>query len=153
MNEALLKLLGRWEGEGTALFPTITEAAYIDTLTFSLDEPHDLIQYEQKTWRKETQKQSHWEFGFIRQLDDGTVVLNNTQNNGRFEVMSSSLTPQPGRFLLHFTTTAFSNDPRMVKAEREWRVEGDTLTYVQSMATQTVPDLQAHLRATLHKKL
>jgi hypothetical protein len=151
MIDALMQLLGRWEGEGLAFFPTITQQDYVEHLSFTYDEPHDVIQYEQKTWRKHNGLLLHWEFGFIRMLEDQSLVLNNTANNGRVEVMTGQITSLDNGFQVSLNSTLFGNDPRMVKAAREWCIEGDVLTYDHMMVTQTVSSTRPHLRARLRR--
>lgn len=152
MIETLKLLLGNWEGEGTATFPTIAQQDYLEKLSFALDEPHSAIQYEQKTWRKESKQLLHWEFGFIRVREDQSLLVNNVQSNGRTEAMTGHATLTETGLLLSLTTSAFGSDPRMLAAARELSVEGDVLTYTQSMATQTVPDAKTHLHAVLRKR-
>lgn len=151
MIDALMQLLGRWEGEGSAFYPTITQQDYLEQLSFAYDEPHDVLQYEQKTWRKHNGLLLHWELGFIRVLEDGSVVLNNTANNGRVEVMRGLVTWREAGFQVSLASSLFGNDPRMVQAAREWCIEGDVLTYEHVMATQSVRESQPHLRARLRR--
>jgi hypothetical protein len=152
MLEPLKILLGRWEGEGVAIYPTIAETPYREVLIFTLDEPHDALQYEQKTWRAADGRLLAWEFGFVHLLEDGSVRVNNSQNNGRVEVMEGALTPHAGGFALTLLTMLFGNDPRMVEARREWRVDGAVLTTRHEMATQTVREMHTHLEATLCRR-
>lgn len=61
-----LKLLqGLWEGKGVGQFPTIPSFNYDEIIQFSIDPIRKIILYEQKTFLKEEQRNSHWEAGFI----------------------------------------------------------------------------------------
>jgi len=152
VSHPLQALVGVWQGEGVARFPTIVETRYTEELAVEHDAARDVLVYEQKV-RLPDGSVSHREVGFIQVLDDGGVQLWNVQNNGRVEVLRGSLEglhPSAG-IELDLRSVGFENDPRMLGSTRRIRVEGESLTYEQSMATTTAPDdeLRPHLSARL----
>lgn len=152
---ALRPLLGLWEGGGQAGFPTIGAYEYVERLHFTTEPDRDAIHFEQRARHRpvgtETYGASHWESGFLRVPAPGVVEWTNAQDNGRLEVARLVLTVEPEGLLLAGDTTHFLNDPRMLKARREIRVQGDTLRYRLEMATTRVDALTVHLTAELRR--
>ncbi len=148
------QLIGTWQGTGNAFYPTIETARYREVLTFREHDDKPIVQYEQKTWRLHddgTETLLHWEFGFIRQLDDETYEWVNSQNNGRVEVLNGDVTLKDNVLILRFKSSAFANDPRMVASTRQYEVKDGILWYLVSMTTQSNRKHDAHLEATLEQ--
>jgi hypothetical protein len=154
MIKLLLPLVGTWTGQGLATYPTIDDTEYRERLIFRTDEKESLLQYEQKTWRTATNAQSHWEFGFLRLLDDGQAIeWTNAQSGGLVEVLAGRIQSDGNGLKLALTSTYFGNDDRMVEAKREITVENDLLRYDVVMATQNTRVSAVHLKATLTREV
>lgn len=145
-------LLGKWSGRGRGRYPTIDSFEYEEELRFVQDSERALIHYEQMTHLAGNGQPEHWESGFIRVLDNGSVELSNSQNSGRVEVLSGAITAQDS-FCLELSSVHFGNDPRMVQTHRKYVVIDDQLNYQIAMATNTTekPLLQNHLKAELQR--
>ena len=153
----LLKLLdGEWAGTGLGGYPTIESFEYLETLSFKLDETRPLLQYEQKTRRRDVGQTdfipSHWETGFLYLLPDNRVGVANAQIGGRVEVLAGTIEPVAAGLVLHLQSSHFANDPRMQESSRTITVKGDTLHYTMHMQTTKVPQLALHLEATLERQ-
>jgi hypothetical protein len=146
-------LLGKWTGNGSGKFPTITSFNYTETFTFNFDGVNDLIQYEQRTWLTPNNTPSHWESGFIKPVEgeENVFEISNSQDSGRVEVLRGEYSRQNGSDILHFKMKLIQNDPRMVSSERIFTIQDNQLSYVKKMATQNTPEHQQHLQATLYK--
>jgi hypothetical protein len=147
----LSKLIGTWQGEGMAIYPTIDSTRYREVLAFREFDGKPIIQIEQKTWRIHndgSESLLHWEAGFIRELEGGYEWIN-AQSNGRTEVLKGTIQIVGDNLELNFGSAGFMNDPRMVQSGRTVIVNGNSLTYKLSMATQMTAEYQMHLEATL----
>ena len=148
-------LVGEWSGTGHGEFPTIQSFEYLETLRFNAD-GRAFVHYEQRTQRRSDAQDdylpSHWESGFIRLLPDGVVEMVNVQGSGRLEVLRGALEQTDDGLVLDLKSTAFLNDSRMVEAARTITLEGETLSYTQSMHTSAVPSQVLHVQAMLTRK-
>jgi len=152
--EKLSKLHGSWKGKGRGEFPTIDSFEYEEHLHFEVNLAYPLIHYEQKTTLLPNQEPSHWETGFIRVLDDGTIEIANSQDSGRVEVLQGEISNLvDAGYKMEFASIALANDPRMIKTKRVFKVTDDTLEYHQSMTTNTTEEviMLPHLYAKLTK--
>ncbi|MCI0712300.1 MAG: FABP family protein [Chloroflexi bacterium] len=150
----LSTLIGTWQGEGTAIYPTIDTTRYREILIFRDFEGKPIIQVEQKIWRIHddgSESLLHWESGFIRELEDGYEWIN-AQSNGRTEVLKGRVQIIGDNLELNFGSIGFMNDPRMVQSGRTVTVNGNSLTYKLSMATQVTAEYQTHLEAALSRR-
>jgi len=149
----LSPIIGVWKGRGVAGFPTIQTSEYFEELEFRYIEPKAVIQFIQKTWYVNGDEKGnplHWESGFIKALDNGSYQLSNSQDNGRVEVLTGSLSVLSGdAFHLSFQSKLFGNDPRLLKTSRDFYLDGNTLRFVMKMATRMTPEFQQHLESTL----
>ena len=148
------RLLGKWVGFGSAFYPTIEPTRYREVLLFSEHEAKPMLQIEQKTWRidaDDAESLLHWEFGFMRILEDGTYQWTNSQNNGRLEVLQCAQLEANHPFKMRFISIGFMNDPRMVAAERTLEIVHNQLSYTLAMTTRTVAEHQIHLQAQLSR--
>jgi nitrobindin-like protein len=137
MTEVLARLEGAWSGEGRGALPTIDAFVDRETLTIERRDETSLF-YVEKSVRAtpvgSAWVTSHWESGFIRQLDDDTFDLASAQSGGRTEVLRGTVTISGPRLVVDFVSTAIGNDPRVIASARRWEVEGDTFRYSMVMA-------------------
>jgi len=154
-DELLYVLRGEWIGEGHVRFPTVAPFEYIETLRFSADE-RPIIQYEQKTQRRNSTEprliSSHWEFGFIHLMENGRVVVNNTQSGGRVEVLQGTVQKTYSGIIMELHSTSFLNDLRSIETSRVLEVDRNQLHYTMHLRTNSVTDLMMHLEAELSKR-
>jgi len=145
-------LEGTWAGEGRGQFPTVNSFDYRETLTFTRRDEKTLA-YEQRTQRRsdgQTEyRESHWENGFIRILENDDLELVNVQSNGRSEVLDGNIETLDSMIRIHFVSKALTNDSRMVSSARTFELEGDTLHYEMEMQTTKVNQLTQHLKIAL----
>jgi hypothetical protein len=141
---------GKWTGEGFAKFPTIDDTAYTEQLEFVPDEYKDAIFFNQKTWYKnDTEKDGQtvfWDTGFIF-LKENQIHLHSAQVGGRIEIYD--LTNFDDN-MFTFKSSAASNDPKLIKSQRIFKVDDKNLSYQLNMATHDA-DFQNHLSAQLIK--
>ena len=154
----LSALVGTWKGEGKGRFPTITSFNYREECVFSSNDCEPLIHFEQKTWVKSTDETNgtplHWESGFIRATEDGSIEISNAQNGGRVEVLRGTIDEPAyleGIVLLQLKSVLFGNDPRLIHTTRKYQLHKNSLLYWVEMATTKTPDRQQHLEAKLEK--
>jgi len=151
----IINLIGNWSGSGVALIPGASNTPYKDSLIFEFDSSKNLIFYIHRTKYDLPGKENdtlHIESGFIKQTDEGTIELSNSQNDGRVEVMVLEYCETENESLkLKFISKLFGNDPRMLRTTREFIVTENTLTYEMKMATQMNNSLNTHLKAVLKR--
>ena len=124
-------LIGRWEGEGRGVYPSINDFSYREEVTFSHD-GRPFLSYEQRTFHPESGAPMHREIGFWRSLGDGRIEVVLAHNIGqaelslgnvegsRVEVSTISVTPSPS-----------AKDVAALK--RIYEVSGATLDYEMHM--------------------
>lgn len=148
-------LLGKWEGTGEAMYPSITHANYIETLVFEYDAGKNIILYTQSTKYLGGEKDGttlHKESGFILESRTGGIDLSNSQGNGRVEVLKlSGYTEENDSIRAVFSSNCFGNDERMVETERVYEKRGQVLTYEMKMSTTRNYGMRTHLKAELKK--
>ena len=154
MNNQLFDLLeGTWIGEGRGKFPTVTSFDYREMLTFTRRDEKSLA-YEQRTQKRyDGQSEwlvSHWEFGFIRVLENGELEMTSAQI-GRVEVLTGKVEASDSIHKIHFVSKIISNDPRMVSSARRFKLEGDTLRYEMEMQTTKTEQMTQHLKIELKR--
>jgi hypothetical protein len=110
--------------------------------------------YEQRTQKRyDGQSEwlvSHWENGFIRDLENGELELINTQME-RSEVLTGTVESSGSIFKIHFVSKTITNDPRMVSSARKFEQDGDTLRYEMEMQTTKTEQLTSHLKIALER--
>lgn len=147
-------LAGSWRGEGSARFPTIEAAEYLEELRIEWDDGREVLSYEQLITLSDG-RPSHREVGFVRELPEGSLILWNAQDNGRTEVLAGTFTRDAadGALVIELASRSFGNDPRMLGSTRRIRVMAGQLTYEMKMSTTTVPDeaYRPHLNARLRR--
>ncbi len=153
--EKLGLLHGHWKGNGRGQFPTIDSFEYEETLVFEVALSYPLIHYQQRTVLTPSGESSHWECGFIRILEDGSIEVSNAQDGGRVEVLQGTMTSMADKaFALELTSIVLAHDPRLIKSKREFGLKDHLLSYKKYMATNTTdtPALLHHLSAELRKQ-
>ena len=154
MKETLLLMkrlfAGQWAGEGFAKFPTIDDTAYTEQLEIIPDEWKDSIFFRQKTWYKNnTEKNGHtvfWDTGFFI-LKEDKILLHSVQVGGRIEQYELV---QANENTFTFNSVSIENDPKSIRSQRVFQVEGDKFHYELSMATHAA-EYQNHLKADLKR--
>jgi THAP4-like, heme-binding beta-barrel domain len=125
MNDVLARMEGKWSGEGRGGVPTIDPFIHRETLTIEQRDETSLF-FVQKSVRTTPAGTawvtSHWESGFIRQLENDTFDLASAQSGGRTEVLRGTVTISGPRLVVDFVSTAISNDPRVIASARRWEV-------------------------------
>lgn len=153
--EILNSVLGIWRGTGQGKFPTIEPFQYAEVHSFSQVAGRPLLSYTQDTFllgpAGEETEASHFETGLIKVEEDGSLTLSNAQDSMRVEVLRGLIEELEEGFQIVWTSELHGNDPRMVSSKRLYRFDGTTFHYTIDMATQTVPDEQRHLEASLEQ--
>ena len=146
----LSALVGTWHGAGVASYPTMSDFAYSDEVTFT-DIGKPLLAYSQRTWTTEG-RLMHVETGYLRVVGEGRVEIVVAIPSGQTELGSGEFSSDDaGVFIstdaaVQVTPTAKAVD-RIV---RSYRCDGGTLTYDMAMAAVGV-GLTAHLHSELTK--
>lgn len=150
-------LIGKWNGYGTASFPTIEKTDFIEELEFSYIGDDESILFQQRTWFVTNGSKGaplHWECGYIVAYPDDTFEMFNAQNSKRVEVMKSiNFMVDENKLLITFESKHFANEERMVRTVRNFFTEGNRLVWEMSMATRMTPEFQSHLRGDLQKSV
>ncbi|MEK6221412.1 MAG: FABP family protein [Chloroflexota bacterium] len=151
----LMTLLeGTWKGEGKGFFPTIEDFDYGETTIF-IRRDDGSLSYIQRTEKLQTDEKtylpSHEESGVIRVLENGKLILSNTQSGGRTEILNGIVEDLRDMIEVVFTSQTLTNDERMVSSGRRWEVEQGIMRYEMEMKTTAVDKSVPHLRAELRK--
>jgi len=153
-QHVLDRLKGTWRGDGSGYFPTIEAFDYRETFTFERRDETTIF-YEQRTEKRLRGQAafltSHWESGFLRALESGSLELTNAQSGGRSEVLMGAIELTDRIIRLNFVSKVLTNDERMVASMRTFEIENDTLRYQMKMQTTRVAELTPHLEAILRR--
>lgn len=154
--QMLTPFTGVWKGEGSADFPTIEYTKYTEELVFKCNDTEPLLHFEQKTWHNTGDERDgtplHWESGFIIVKEDSSILMVNSQNSERVEVMEGTLRKnESGETILLFESVTFANDERMLRTKRKYVLRNDKLSFSMGMATTKVSQIQPHLQSELVK--
>lgn len=148
-------IVGKWEGTGLAEYPTIAPADYDEGLLFTRNDKDPVIHYEQRTWRKSSDKNDgdpvFWESGFIIDKGGGTFELVSAQKSGRVEILRGKAATDGGGIEVDFRSVSISNDARMIKSGRKFRFHENVIDYELHMSTTSNPHYDRHLRARLKR--
>jgi hypothetical protein len=141
-------LLGRWAGEGTGGYPTVSPFAFGVELTFShVGKP--FLAYAERTWDLDDGRPLHAETGYWRCPSAGTVELVVAHPTGVVEVDWGQL--HGTSMALESTTVARTASAKEVSGVvRRLGVDGDRLHYELDMAAVSV-SLNFHVRAALQR--
>jgi len=143
-------LVGQWSGTGRVSYPTIETFEYREDLVISERSDHPALHVEQRTWKQtdDGEVPSHWETGLLRIESDGNARFLNAQG-GRTEVMEGEWQRTGDFWAITLTSTEYAGDSRVATSDRRYQVQSDRMAYHMSMATISVPELTAHLSASL----
>ncbi|KAK2174129.1 hypothetical protein NP493_826g00016 [Ridgeia piscesae] len=153
MVASLSWLLGKWRSEdGFGHYPTLKDFKYIEELEFThIGQPN--IQFTFYAFNFETKKPMHREVGFIR-MDPETkkVAFISAQNTGLVEVEEGELAaPQELHIQSHTVgRMTFGKEPGVKEIKRTFKMVGDELEQVISMATSATA-MTEHLRIRYKK--
>jgi hypothetical protein len=146
--EALVFLLGTWQGEGRGSYPTIEGFRYGEEMAFGhVGKP--FLSYVQRTWAPVDGRPLHSEVGYLRPRPDGRVELVLAHPGGRVEVDEGFV--RGGHVELTSTLVAGTPSAKEVtEVRRVVDVDGDVMRYQLEMAAIGQPR-QFHLEAKLRR--
>lgn len=142
-------LLGTWRGEGTGIYPTITDFAYGEEVRFS-EVGKPFLAYTQRTWALDDGRPLHAEAGYWRPQPGGRLEVVLAHPTGVTEIQEGTV--GEGRIELKATVIGRTGSAKEVAALTRIfeRSDPDTLRYQVDMAAAGQP-LQLHLTAELHR--
>jgi hypothetical protein len=145
---ALAALLGSWSGRGHGEYPTNETFDYDEDVTFT-HTGKPFLAYAQRSRHATDGRPLHGESGFWRMPEPGRIELVVAHPNGIVEVAEGTFDGAAIR--LRATTVGRTASAKDVSAlERDFTLDGDTLSYSLRMTAVGVP-LTHHLAAELHR--
>ncbi|KAF4528146.1 hypothetical protein B566_EDAN012929 [Ephemera danica] len=150
--QTLSWMIGRWRATtGECSYPTIPTMTYAEEIEFrSLGQP--LLNYTAFSWHPEKKAPMHMESGFLR-TNPGTnklafLVAHNfgltSLEEGEVNDKEIKLTSS------NISRMSFAKDPAVMKTERIFRLNGDSLEQVVYMETSSQP-MTLHLKVVYSK--
>ncbi len=156
-------LFGIWHGQGTAEFPTFKKYLYENKMKFNIVkcafDKEPIIHFEEIAWVIKDQKRDfiHWETGYFKPEDDGSIQFYLCHNTGRIEITHGKYRSRDSdlkSFTIFFESNSIRNDKgaKVVShSKRELKYHNNKLLYALKMATEEVPELTHHLQAEMEK--
>ena len=144
---------GEYRGHGHGSYPTISDFAYLETLTFSLS-PKGFIVYSQATTNPETGEPMHQERGYLRLGESMEAELVVSQPTGVAEIDTGPVREEGGALVLdlHSTGLIVSPTAKPVNAiRRRYRFSERGLDYEVWMSIPGV-ELTVHLAGSLSRQ-
>jgi hypothetical protein len=141
-------LLGTWKGQGHGQYPTIEAFDYGEEIRFwHVGKP--FLAYTQRTWALDDRRPLHAEMGYWRPKPGRAIEFVVAHPTGIVEIQEGSVDGSTLR--VRSTHMGRTSTAKAVTAvEREFRIDGDVMTYDLSMAAVDVP-LTHHLHAELRR--
>lgn len=153
MNKLFPILEGTWEGAGNAGYPTIQPVKYSEILSFTRDSSSDILFYRQITRIIEPAEQKDEiifdECGFFIEKD-GMLKIANAQKSGRVEIYDCTVEESGGEINIS-AVNIMTNDTKLTRVTRFFKIKGSTLTYELKMELVNSPGLKTHLLCSLQK--
>ncbi|MDA8116804.1 MAG: FABP family protein [Actinomycetota bacterium] len=144
---------GEYRGHGHGSYPTISDFAYLETLTFTLS-PKGFIIYSQATANPETGAPLHQERGYLRIGESMEAEFVIAQPTGVAEIGTGPVREEGGALVvdLHSTGLIVSPTAKPVDAiRRRYRFTERGLDYEMWMAIPGV-ELTVHLSGSLTRQ-
>lgn len=133
LDPPLARLVGTWRGDGTGRYPTITDFAYTDEITFT-DTGKPFLHFVQRTWIEGQPR--HTETGYWRTPTAHAVEVVIALPTGQAERGSGTCQTDVDGVLVIETDSSVQNTPTAKQVDRivrRLRVDGDHLHYEVSM--------------------
>lgn len=143
---ALQPLVGSWRGKGQGSYPTISEFAYTEELTFT-DVGKPFLVYQQRTWAEDG-RPLHVETGYLRCPVAGIAELTLAQPTGHTEIGHGTISRDPLGVRLDCRVDATDSAKPVSATRREWSLIEDELVVGFAMAAVGEP-LTGHLVSRL----
>ena len=144
---------GEYRGHGHGAYPTISDFAYLETLTFSLS-PKGFIVYSQATTNPETGAPMHQERGYLRLGESMEAEFVIAQPTGVAEISTGPAREGEGALLFDLHSTGLITSPTAKPVDairRRYRFTRQGLDYEMWMAIPGV-ELTLHLSASLSRQ-
>jgi hypothetical protein len=136
-------------GEGKGDYPTIQPFGFSEEITFrNVGKP--FLVYDQRTWSLEDRRPLHSEMGYWRPKPGGRVEIVLAESTGHAEVLEGDMAD--GTLTVVTASIARAGTAKeVVRVERSFRFEDDTIRYTLSMEAVGQP-LTGHLEAVLTRR-
>jgi hypothetical protein len=149
-------LIGQWDGNGLAEFPTIKSFDYHESLIFNRNNKNLLFHYEQRALIKSSDARNNepisWESGFLIDKENGLFEMVCSHNTGRVEILKGFAIRLTGQKIkLELESVSTINDDRIIRTTRVFIFSEIKIEYELKMSTTKNFSFQRHLSATLFK--
>tara|TARA_B100000686_G_C16534279_1_gene833974 strand:- start:166 stop:648 length:483 start_codon:yes stop_codon:yes gene_type:complete len=146
-------LVGKWEGEGHGMYPTVERFSYREEISYVAPPGKPFIAYSQYTWSNNDHSESdtslHIETGYLRPDGAHRIELVLAQPTGIVELHHGLI--NGSSVSLRTTTIGTTATAKQIKSvERQIEVKGNQMYSKLLMGTADQPH-QLHLEALLEK--
>lgn len=145
-------LIGKWEGEGCGVYPTISPFMYGEEIIFDhVGQP--MLSYSSRTWHLEKGVPMHQEVGFLKvKPETSSLAFIIAQNTGLAEVEEGEVKGHEIHLVSHSVGRAsFGADPKVQKVERIFRLKDPDTLEMECFMETTNTEHQKHLHITYKK--